>query len=75
MAYGYGGRVMSEPQFVLLIGNVIDGHVPVGPFTSKQDAIDWGERHHAETEWVATLLVPPDGIIPVRTHHAQSASH
>jgi hypothetical protein len=66
---------MSEPQFVLLIGNVIDGHVPVGPFSSKQDAIDWGERNHAETEWVATLLIPPGGTVRIGTHVRQSASH
>jgi hypothetical protein len=66
--------MVEGTKFVLLIGNVLDGHVAVGPFATKHDAINWGERYHAETEWCATALIPPIDVIPVRTH-VQSFAH
>ena len=48
-------------QFLIILGNPVDGYNYVGPFASSDEANDWGERNEAkyETEWWITCLVTP----------------
>ena len=50
----------TKQEFVLLVGNVLDGVVAVGPFASSASANAWGERHHSETEFYVTALIHPE---------------
>ena len=48
---------------IVMIGNPVDGVVCYGPFTTGQEAIEWGELHGetnigADSWWIAPLATP-----------------
>lgn len=49
---------MSKDQFILVIGNPIDGLGFEGPFDSEHAATDYAEERLRVEWWVAGLNVP-----------------
>lgn len=43
-------------MYILVLGNPIEGFKFEGLFTSTQDAIAYGEKHHGATEWWTAYL-------------------
>lgn len=54
--------VDSTDNFVVLVGNAVDGLVLVGPFEGGDVAADYGEL--VRDEWLTTRLIDPVRYIP-----------
>ena len=53
--------------FILIIGDPVDGFTHIGPFTTREDAIEVGERLTGKTDlyvgdWWIIPLTSPDEV-------------
>ena len=45
---------------IVLVGNPVDGMFAYGPFTTRDDAIEWAVREMHEDWWIMPLNVPTE---------------
>lgn len=49
---------------VVMVGNISDGWVSVGPFDSWEDACEWADKSIAESmTWIETVYSPEEFFI------------
>ena len=48
------------PEYVLVIGNPVDGVRIVGPFPDPEDVDEYAETHERNEEWWMVTLELPD---------------
>jgi hypothetical protein len=50
---------MDEFKGIVMVGNMSDGWIPVGPFDTWEDACWWADNNIAETNtWVMSVYSP-----------------
>lgn len=46
-------------RFIVVVGNVADGHTFFGPFVTHDEALEWAEERDDNEPWVITELWGP----------------
>jgi hypothetical protein len=45
-------------MYILVIGTPLSGFSYVGPFTTNEEAENYGEKHYSSEEWWVSPLIP-----------------
>jgi hypothetical protein len=49
-------------MLILIVGNPVSGFEYVGPFTTKESVMDYGENEYSHQEWWIVSLTQPKGV-------------
>ena len=50
---------MDEELYIVLVGTILDGSTPYGPFVGREAALSWAENETSGEAWEISTLEKP----------------